>query len=443
MTTVEGPPALRLRRVVVLGANGAMGAGAAAMFAGGGCEVVLVAREQAKVEAATAAVQGIAKSERIADGLRAATYSEGLGSLLEGADLIFEAVAEDMAIKRPLFAEIDAVRPADALVATVSSGLSIAEMTEGRSAGFRSHFAGVHLYNPPHMMTGVEVIPHAEMPAALRDALSAALAERFGRQIVVCRDLPAFAGNRVGFKVLNEVAQLAEQHGVQKMDTLVGPYTGRAMAPLATVDLVGWDVHQAIVDNVYASTNDEAHEAFKLPDYMARLAAHGHLGDKTPDLGGFYRRIRDDAGKTTMQVLDPASGKYGPLEKNISFPFVDEVRDLQHRGRYREGVERFMDAEGADADLARKVVLGYVSYGLMRAGEVVNGYADIDRIMTSGFNWAPPSSFVDLIGAARTAQLMERYDLSVPPLVSAAARGEVKTPLFNLPFVTPGRYFAG
>lgn len=442
MATVDHQPTLPLRRVVVLGANGAMGAGAAAMFAGGGCAVTLVARERAKVEQAVAAVQGIAKSERVADNLTVATYDDGLAQVLAGADLIFEAVTEDLAIKRALLAEIDAARPEDALVATVSSGLSIATMTEGLSEGLRSHFAGVHLYNPPHMMTGVEVIPHADMPDYRRMALIRALIERFGRQVVPCHDLPAFAGNRIGFKVLNEVAQLAIEHGVQRMDTLVGPYTGRAMAPLATIDLVGWDVHQAIVDNVYANTDDEAHEAFKLPAYMAELAGRGHLGDKTPLLGGFYRRVKVD-GKSTTEALDPRTGQYAPLDASLGFPFVDEVRDLQRRGRYKQGVDRFMSAEGADADLARRVVLGYVSYALNRAGEVVEDYPEIDRIMTSGFNWAPPSGLVDLIGAARCAQLLEQYGLPVPALVSAAARGDVPSPLFNLPFVTPGRYFAG
>ena len=75
-------------------------------------------------------------------------------------------------------------------------------------------------------------------------------------------DTPAFCGNRVGFKVLNECAQLAETHGAAYIDALVGPHTGRAMAPLATIDFVGWDVHAAIVDNVYANTRDEAHAAF-------------------------------------------------------------------------------------------------------------------------------------------------------------------------------------
>jgi 3-hydroxyacyl-CoA dehydrogenase len=430
--------------VVVLGANGAMGAGSAAMFASGGCEITLVARDAGKTEGALAAIQGIAKSERIADGVVQMTYEDGLESILADCDLIFECVAEDLDLKRQILSQVDAVRPPNAIVATVSSGLSIEAMTEGLSDGFRQHFAGVHLYNPPHMMTGVELIPHPEMPAALRESLSAVLSERFGRQVVVCADIPAFAGNRIGFKVLNEVARLAEQHGVQMMDTLVGPYTGRAMPPLATIDLVGWDVHQAIVDNVNANVRDEAGDAFVLPQYMANLIHRGHLGDKTPLLGGFYRRFVED-GRTVREALDPASGRYKPMGAPPKIAFVEEVRDLHHRGRYREGVDRFMEATAPEADIARRVILGYVSYALNRVGpnEVVQSYADVDRIMTSGFNWAPPSGIVDLIGVDRTVSLFERYSLPVPAVVAAAQRGEIPTPLFNLPFVTPGRYFAG
>ena len=112
------------------------------------------------------------------------------------------------------------------------------------------------------------------------------LAKRLGRKVIVTRDRPAFVGNRVGFKVMNEAAQLAEEHGVAFIDYLVGPHTGRAMAPLATVDLVGWDVHKAIVDNVHANCpSDEARERFRLPAYMdAKAIAEGRLGDKTPDM---------------------------------------------------------------------------------------------------------------------------------------------------------------
>lgn len=442
--TTETSPALQLRRVVILGANGAMGAGAATMFAGGGCDVTLVARDLGKVEGALAVIQGIAKSERIADSFSSMTYADGLENILADADLIFEAVAEDFDLKRSILADVDAARPNGSLVATVSSGLSIQAMAEGLSDDFRSHFAGVHLYNPPHVMTGTEIIPHPDMDSSLVEALSDVMTNRFGRQVIVCADMPAFAGNRIGFKVMNDVAQLAEQHGVQLMDTLIGPYTGRAMAPLATIDLVGWDVHQAIVDNVYDNIKDESIESFKLPSYMRRLIEHGHLGDKTPMLGGFYRRVPSE-GRTTLEVLDPATGQYRPADRGLKIPFVEAVKDLHHRGHYQQGIARFMDAEGPEADLARRVILGYVSYALNRVGEgeVVQRYQDVDRIMSSGFNWAPPSALVDLIGVERTVQALEQNKLPVPAVLGAAMRKEIPTPLFNLPFVAAGRYFAG
>jgi 3-hydroxyacyl-CoA dehydrogenase len=443
MATETSTP-IKVKQVVVLGANGAMGAGSAAMFASGGCDVTLVARDLGKCEGALAQIQSIAKSERIADGIESMTYSDGMETVLADADVIFECLAEDMELKREIFAQVDAARPPDAIVATVSSGLSIRGMCEGRSEGFRKHFAGIHLYNPPHVMTGVEVIPHPDMEPAMVDALTKVLTERFGRQVVVCADMPAFAGNRIGFKVLNEVAQLAEKHGVELMDTLIGPYTGRAMAPLATIDLVGWDVHKAIVDNIYDNVQDEARDAFVMPGYMVRLTERGHLGNKTPELGGFFRRVAGE-GRVQNEVLDPSTGRYVERKGAPPIAFVEEIRDLHRRGRYKEGVQRFMAAEGDEADLARKVILGYISYALNRVGpdEVVQNHDEVDRIMTSGFNWAPPSGYVDLIGAQRTKEAMERYNLRVPSIVDAAARGDVPTPLFRLPFVNPGRYFSG
>lgn len=451
MTTETSAP-IKVQRVVVLGANGAMGAGSAAMFASGGCDVTLVARDLGKCEGALAQIQSIAKSERIADGIESMTYSDGMETALADADLIFECLAEDMELKREIFAQVDAHRPPNAFVATVSSGLSIQGMCEGRSEGFKQHFAGIHLYNPPHVMIGVEVIPHPDMDPAMVQSLQRLLSDRFGRQVIQCADMPAFAGNRIGFKVLNEVAQLAEKHGVELMDTLIGPYTGRAMAPLATIDLVGWDVHKAIVDNVYDNVQDEARDAFVMPAYMVKLVERGHLGNKTPELGGFFRRVVGEGrltegshGRIENQVLDPATGNYVVRGAAPQIPFVEEIKDLHRRGRYDEGVRRFMAAEGAEADLARTVILGYISYALNRVGEseVVQNYDDVDRIMTSGFNWAPPSGYVDLIGARQAKEAMERYSLPVPAIVDAAVRGDIPTPLFRLPFVNPGRYFSG
>ena len=97
----------------------------------------------------------------------------------------------------------------------------------------------------------------------------------------------------------HEAAQLAEEMGPALVDRIVGPYTGRALTPLATIDLVGWDIHRAIVDNVYANTSDEAHETNKLPGYMASLMEKGVLGDKTGS--GFFKR--DGKKLDPMEVL--------------------------------------------------------------------------------------------------------------------------------------------
>ncbi len=268
------------------------------------------------------------------------------------------------------------------------------------------------------------------------------LESRFGRVAIVADDKPAFAGNRVGFKVLNEVCILAEAHGVAFMDYLIGPYTGRAMSPLATIDLVGWDVHKAIVDNVHALTRDEAHEMFKLPQYMQDLIAHGHLGNKTPQHGGFFRRVKE-GNQTIHLVLDPKTGAYKDSRDNGTrrLDFVESIRNLHRVGRYREAMRLFVSAEGPEADLARRVIFGYVSYGLNRVGdhEVVRSARDVDLIMGFGFNWAPPSVLVDVVGLKETIKQLERYDLPVPRVLTDAPAG---SKLFNEPHVNVGRFFA-
>ncbi len=248
-------------------------------------------------------------------------------------------------------------------------------------------------------------------------------------------DTPAFCGNRVGFKVLNECAQLAETHGVEYIDALIGPHTGRAMSPLATIDFVGWDVHRAIVENVHANTNDEAHGAFGMPRYLGELITRGTLGDKTPELGGFFRR---GAKGTPVLVLDPASGAYRPATGEVP-EIARRMKALHHVGRYRQAFELFADAKGADAELMRNVVLGYVSYALCRVGAVVDSVTDVDRIMGYGFNWAPPSALCDTIGARRTVLLLEAAKLPVPRVLTDAA--ERNQPLFDPALGDIGRFF--
>lgn len=424
-----------LDHVVVIGANGTMGFGSAALFTQAVPRVTFLARTTEKAQAGLDAAIGQVRSSSLASRADVGDYETGLPEALKTADLVFEAVAEDMDLKKLIFDKIEANRRDDSIVATVSSGLSINELAAGRSDSFRKNFCGLHFFNPPNVIVGTELIPNAETDPAVLDFLEVFCRIRLGREMVRTSDTPAFAGNRVGFKVLNEAAQLAEQYSPLVVDAIVGPYTGRALTPLATIDLVGWDVHRAIVDNVYALTNDEAHESNKLPDYMAKMIDNGVLGNKTG--AGFFKRD----GKTRL-VLDVASGEYVD-PSTIEMPdlsYVNEVADLYAQGRYKEGLAILMDAPGEAAEIARKIMAGYISYSFERVGEVCESINDIDRIMGMGFNWAPPSVLVDFIGAKRTAAMLSQAGVVVPAAISEAAASSDPAP-FSQNLSNPGRYF--
>jgi 3-hydroxyacyl-CoA dehydrogenase len=428
-----------IRKIVILGANGAMGAGSAAVFAAAGIPTTMLARTLDKAEAGRTRAEQMSKGKIAPKSIAIGTYDADVARVAGEADLILECVAEDLETKRQVFKLVDRARAPGSIIATVSSGLSIASMCKGMSADFQRHFLGIHLFNPPTVIRGCELIPHAGTEPGVVAAVKQVLEATLDRVVVECADTPAFAGNRIGFKVLNEVAQLAEEHGVAYMDQLVGSHTGRALAPLATIDLVGWDVHKAIVDNLHVTTRDEAHASFALPAYMQRGIDRGHLGRKTRDKGGFFR-VEGKGADAVHFVLDPATGNYRPLAEVMPpVPsFVERMKFALRDGQHSQAFDVLCTSDGRDAHLLRRVVLGYISYALARVGEVVERARDVDRIMGFGFNWAPPSVLVDAIGARRTVELLEREGFIVPPALSAAAAAG--KPLYEEPH-EPARFF--
>jgi 3-hydroxyacyl-CoA dehydrogenase len=361
-----------IRKIVVLGANGAMGSGSGAVFAAAGIPTVFLARTLEKAEAGRARAEQITKGKASPKTISCGTYSSDLGHALMDADLVFEAVSEDPSVKREVFQLIDRLRKENTIIATVSSGLSIAGMCADFSDGFRKNFLGIHFFNPPTVIVGCELIPHTGTDPGVVAVVRDFLQQVVGREVVETKDTPAFAGNRLGFKVLNEVAQLAEEHGFAFMDQLVGPHTGRALPPLATIDLVGWDVHKAIVDNLYASTHDVAHERFKLPAYMQKGIERGHLGRKSRDKGGFFR-MEGKGADAKHFVLDPVTFEYRPAAE-VSPPmptFVEKMKAAIKNGKHTGAMEVLCTSDGKEAELLRQVMLGYISYGLGLVGEVV------------------------------------------------------------------------
>ena len=163
----------KIERVVVLGANGTMGFGSAALFTTAVPQVTFLARTKEKAEEGLAAAIKQVRSPTVA--LRSTTgdYEHDLASAVDGADLIFEALTEDMAIKKDIFDKVEAARGDDSIVATVTSGLSINSLCEGRSDSFRKNFLGLHFFNPPNVIVGTELIAGDDTDPALVDFIDA------------------------------------------------------------------------------------------------------------------------------------------------------------------------------------------------------------------------------------------------------------------------------
>jgi 3-hydroxyacyl-CoA dehydrogenase len=426
----------KLEHVVVLGGNGTMGYGSAALFTTTVPKVTLLARSTAKAEEGLAAAIRQVRSPTVAARCELGSYDGALDDAVGDADLVFEALTEDFAIKKQMFDRVEKARSNDSIVATVTSGLSINELAEGRGDSFRKNFLGLHFFNPPNTITGAELIAGRDTDPGVADFVEVYSRLRLGREMVRAADKPGFAGNRVGFKVLNEAAQLAEELGPVLVDRIIGPYTGRSLTPLATTDLVGWDIHRAIVENIYENAPDEARDTLRLPEYMGRLMELGTLGDKSG--GGFFKRD----GKTRL-ALDPRTGDY-TAEDEVHLPeldYIDDVAALYAQGRYRDGIELFLAVDDEHARIARKVVAGYISYAFHRVGEVAETINDIDRIMGAGFNWAPPSVLVDTMGPRAAVDLIEQNQLPVPEAIARAASSGEPGRFFHHPTINTGKYF--
>lgn len=412
-----------IKKVAVLGASGNMGSLSGGLFAQAGITCYFFARSLDKAEAGIEQALSQGRSEVLRRYIVPKTYDE-LEKVIPECDWVLEALAEDIQIKNEFFTRIDALRKKGTLVSTVSSGLSIQKMAENKSEDFQKHFMGTHFYNPPGKLTANELIFHPKVEKATRDFVMNFTEKVLRRVNIITYDVPAFAGNRIGFQFLNEAAIYAEKYGVSKIDYLLSGHTGRALAPLATIDLVGLDVHKAIVENVYQNTQDERHETYKLPAYMQKMIEQGLLGRKAKGKGGFFSR---DVNKNPVEIkISTLNYEAVNLEK---VDWVEKMKSYIHDGAYTKAMELLKTATGEEAELVRHFVLGYVSYAFHRIGEVTpteDFIHGIDRVMSYGFSWLPPSGWVDLLGGPKkTLDLIEKSNLPVPESLKNLPEGKI------------------
>jgi 3-hydroxybutyryl-CoA dehydrogenase len=280
-------------RVGIVG-SGQMGGGIAEVVARAGLDVVLRSRTQAGADTTVAAIdrslaRQVAKG-RLADDERAATLARILPTAdladLAECDLVLESVVEDVAVKRPLFAELDAACKPAAVLATNTSTLSVIELAVQTRRP--DQVCGIHFFNPATVMTLVEVV----RPLTASDdtmATARAFVQACGKDAVDVKDRAGFIVNALLFPYLNNAVRMLE-HGTASMadiDTAMKGGCNFPLGPFELLDLVGLDTSVAILDALYTE--------FKDPNYtpvptLRRMVEAGLLGRKSGRGFHDYRR---------------------------------------------------------------------------------------------------------------------------------------------------------
>jgi 3-hydroxybutyryl-CoA dehydrogenase len=278
-----------IRRVGVVGL-GTMGAGIAQVGIQGGVEVVgrEVSAELGERAAArighflTRAVEKGRMEQADRDAATARLHvTTDLGDLA-GCDLVIEAAFEDLDVKRELFAELDRLVAADAILATNTSALSVTEIAAATERPER--VVGMHFFNPAPLMALVEIVG-TELTADDVFEAAYAFAERVGKTPIRCHDTPGFVVNRVLIPLLNDCLRVLDEARVTPEDLDKGMKHGAGwpMGPCELVDLVGIDIHVHASEALYAALREPR---MAPPPRLVRMAQAGLLGRKSGR--GFY-----------------------------------------------------------------------------------------------------------------------------------------------------------
>jgi len=277
---------MTIERVFVAGA-GLMGHGIAQVHAAAGKEVTVYEPDLARAEAGLARITGNL-DRAVAKGRLAAEEREAILTRLSGtadlsvaaeADLVVEAVFEDMEVKTRLWAELDGIAPAHAIFASNTSSIAIDTLAAAVSDSRRARFVGMHFFSPVPVMPLIELIRGAATSDATEEAVRAVAAE-LGKQVIVSADRPGFIVNRILMPFLAEAMRAYEEGLGTAEDIDTGAKVGlnHPMGPLELADFIGLDVCLNVM-RVLEEGFGQPH--FAPPKVLVDLVAAGHLGQKT------------------------------------------------------------------------------------------------------------------------------------------------------------------
>ncbi len=416
-------------RVAVIGA-GVMGAGIAAHIANAGVAVDLLGRPAGTAggrSAAEAALDRLRRAEppvfaspAAADRITPGTVAADFGRLA-AADWIIEAVTEDLAVKRAVFAQIEAVRRPGTAISSTTSTLALRSLNEGRSPEFRAHFLITHFFNPPGTMRLVEMVAgpetRLEIAAAVRDFAT----RHLGKSVVAAQDTPGFIANRIGAVWVQSAVNAAFDLGlsVDQADAVLGAPLGMPKTGVfGLLDLTGIDLMPQVARGLSAALPPDDLYCTLLREHplIARMIAEGRIGRKAG--AGFYRLVPGADGQRVKHAIDLATGAYRPAAPPAPAGLA-AAEAAAEAGEPRA----LLGHPGRAGRFAWRVMADTLSYAASLVPAICESAAGVDEAMRLGYAWQwGPFELIDRIGAGWFAGRLRAERRAVPPLLEAAVR---------------------
>jgi 3-hydroxybutyryl-CoA dehydrogenase len=388
-TAGYAPEVSEERALVAVIGGGTMGAGIAQVALEGGWRVALHdAQPGATDRARTRIHEGLARRAAKA-GVDADTlddWIEGRSGHLStpgtaadaagGAQLVIEAIVEDLDAKRRLFASLSEVVGDDTILATNTSALSVTDIAEAATRPER--VVGLHFFNPAPVLPLVEVVA-GRRTAAWAAERAAAIVEGWEKTAIRVADFPGFIVNRVNRPFTLEPLRLLRS-GAGTVESIDAAMTGAGfpMGPFALMDLIGIDVNLAAARGLFEASGRPPR--FRPSPIQEQLVAAGRLGRKAGE--GFYRYAEGKPIGPAQRFAGEASTR--PFERDT------DGNPVRHA----------LDA----GTIAERVILAIVNEAFRAAGDRVAGEADIDRAMRLGanhpfgpFEWAERTGTHELV----------------------------------------------
>jgi len=345
-----------VKSVAVIG-GGTMGAGIAHALIRSGLDVQVIEADDASVRFATARITKLLESDQKASRPQsagpAALQISTDWSRVSSADLVIEAVLEQMRVKLDVFRRLDELVRPDAILASNTSSLSITEIAEATRHPDR--VIGLHFFNPVQKMPLVEVVrTRFTNPDALGSGV--AIASKLGKTPIVVNDSPGFIVNRVLLPYLREaLVMLAEGAPVEQIDRAIKTW-GMPMGPFELMDEIGLDVTRMILESLSLKLGTR----LSPPPVLERALARKWFGKKTGQ--GFYVHLKDAKPAVNHELVDSVAQlelSVEEIQNRLMKPMADEAKMVM-----QEGVVDSPDA----IDLATVLGLGFAPFrgGLAR-----------------------------------------------------------------------------